>query len=249
MLPAIARYAIDAYSRPGDVVVDPMCGIGTTLVEAVHLGRDAVGIEYEPRWADLARANLTYAKARGAGGAGRVYAGDGRDLPRFLPVNLHGQVGLVLTSPPYGPSVHGQVTAVAGRGVAVRNDRYTSSARGSGNLAHASADGLLDAFTGILAAARTVLRHGGIVVVTARPWRRDGVLVDFPAAVTTVAEHAGLTLLERNVALLAGLRGDRLVSRASVFQLTRVRNARARGIPLRVIAHEDVLVLRKAARS
>jgi hypothetical protein len=162
-------------------------------------------------------------------------------------VELHGRVALVLTSPPYGASVHGQVTAIPGRGVTVRNDRYTTRGRGSGNLAHASDDGLLDAFTGILAAARMILRPGGIVVITARPWRRNGVLVDFPAAVTTAAEHAGLTLLERNVALLAGLRGDRLVSRASVFQLTRVRTARARGIPLRVIAHEDVLVLRKAA--
>jgi modification methylase len=44
MLPAIARQAIAAYSQPGDLVLDPMCGIGTTLVEAIHLGRDAIGI-------------------------------------------------------------------------------------------------------------------------------------------------------------------------------------------------------------
>jgi modification methylase len=49
MLPAIAATAITRYTRPGDLVADPMCGIGTTLVEAVHLGRDAAGVEYEPR--------------------------------------------------------------------------------------------------------------------------------------------------------------------------------------------------------
>jgi DNA methylase len=38
MLPAIAAHAINAYTQPGDLVLDPMCGIGTTLVEAVHLG-------------------------------------------------------------------------------------------------------------------------------------------------------------------------------------------------------------------
>ena len=42
MLPDIARRAVEAYSAPGDFVLDPMCGIGTTLVEAVHLGRDAI---------------------------------------------------------------------------------------------------------------------------------------------------------------------------------------------------------------
>jgi hypothetical protein len=50
MLPAIAATAITRYSEPGDLVADPICGIGTTLVEAIHLGRDAIGTEYEPRW-------------------------------------------------------------------------------------------------------------------------------------------------------------------------------------------------------
>jgi hypothetical protein len=249
MLPAIARHAISAYTHPGDIVADPMCGIGTTIVEAVHLDRHAVGVEYEPRWANLARVNLDHASAHGATGDGQVHTGDGRDLPRFLPAELHGHVALAVTSPPYGASVHGHVTATPGHGVAKRNDRYTPRARGSGNLAHTSDAGLLDAFTDILAAACSVLRPGGIVAITTRPWRRHGLLIDFPAAATTAAEHAGLTLIERNVALLAGLQDDRLVPRASFFQLTHVRNARARSIPLRVIAHEDVLVFGAAPPS
>ena len=58
MLPAIAATAITRYTEPGDLVADPMCGIGTTLVEAIHLGRDAIGVEYEPRWAHIAAANI-----------------------------------------------------------------------------------------------------------------------------------------------------------------------------------------------
>jgi modification methylase len=156
---------------------------------------------------------------------------------------------MVVTSPPYGASVHGHVTAIPGRGVAKRNDRYAARRRGDGNLAHTCDAGLLDAFTGILAAARSVLRPGGIVVVTARPWRRNGALVDFPAAVMAAGTQAGLEPLERNVALLAGLRGDRLVSRALFFQLHQVRAARTHGVALRVIAHEDVLVLRDTTTS
>ena len=56
MLPAIAAHAITAYTQPGDLVLDPMCGIGTTLVEAAHLGRDAAGVDFEGRWSQLAAA-------------------------------------------------------------------------------------------------------------------------------------------------------------------------------------------------
>jgi hypothetical protein len=46
--PQLARYAIRYYSRPGDTVLDPMAGSGTTLVEARLLGRTAVGVEIDP---------------------------------------------------------------------------------------------------------------------------------------------------------------------------------------------------------
>jgi modification methylase len=74
-----------------------------------------------------------------------------------------------------------------------------------------------------------MLRPGGFVVVTARPWRRAGELVDLSAAVLACAEDAGLIPYERNVALLTGLRGDSLVPRVSFFQLEHVRKARAAG--------------------
>src|SRR6266851_4803860 len=111
MLPAIAATAIRRYTEPGDLVADPMCGIGTTMVEAVHLGRDGLGIEYEDRWAGLAAANVAHARRHGATGSAEVICGDARQLPALLPAGMAGRAALVVTSPPYGPSVHGQVRA------------------------------------------------------------------------------------------------------------------------------------------
>ena len=242
MLPAIAARAITTYSAPGDLVVDPMCGIGTTLVEAVHLGRDAIGVEYEQSWADLARGNLAHARSQGATGEGEVICGDGRHVAGLVDPAARGLVALVLTSPPYGPSLHGKVTAVPGGGVRKSHDRYSTD---PANLAHVGLAGLLDAMGVMLAGVASLLRPGGYVVMTVRPWWRQGRLVDLPGALARVGEEAGLVLYERNVALLCALRDDRLVSRASFFALEQVRKARARGIPRLVTAHEDLVVLRR----
>lgn len=43
--PVFVRSVIEAYSDPGDWVVDPFAGGGTTLVEAMALGRHALGID------------------------------------------------------------------------------------------------------------------------------------------------------------------------------------------------------------
>ncbi|MCC3654067.1 site-specific DNA-methyltransferase [Streptomyces sp. S07_1.15] len=247
MLPAIAAHAIRTYTNPGDLVLDPMCGIGTTLVEALHLGRRAIGVEYEPQWADLASHNTASAAHEGGMATGTVYCGDARRLTQFLPATLRGTVDLVITSPPYGPSVHGQVRSTRDtgeRGVAKKNYRYSHD---PANLAHVSTDQLLEAFTEILAQCRLLLRPGGTVVVTTRPWRTRGELVDLPSAVLAAGRAAGLVPAERCVALLAGIRDGGLVARPSFFQMKNVRDARRQGIPLALVQHEDALVFNRSA--
>lgn len=43
------------HTRPGDVVLDPFCGVGTTPVTAAALGRRFIGIEIDPDEAERAR--------------------------------------------------------------------------------------------------------------------------------------------------------------------------------------------------
>jgi modification methylase len=245
MLPAIAATAIARFTRPGDLVADPMCGIGTTLVEAVHLGRDGFGIEYEDRWARVAAANVAHARRQGAAGTAEVIRGDARLLPGLLPPGTAGRAALVVTSPPYGPSVHGQVTAEQRRGgeggVRKYDNRYGHDPL---NLASQGLDDLLEGFTEILAGCKVLLRPGGLAVVTARPWRDHGELTDLPSAVLAAGARAGLVPVARHVALLAGLRAGRLIARPSFFQLDNTRKARQRGEPWHLIVHEDVLIFR-----
>ncbi len=242
MAPAIAARAIETYTDPGEVVLDPMCGIGTTVVEAMHLGRRGIGIEYEERWAEVAADNVDLAKHQGAKGHGRIVTADARQASKVLGKRYEGRIALVVTSPPYGASLHGQVRAVPGKGVRKSDDAYSAD---PANLAHVPIDDLLGGFAEILCQCEVLLKPGGYVAVTVRPYREAGALVDLPSMVFACGQDAGLVSFERNVALLAGLKGDGLVSRVSFFQIERVRKARAAGIPLMCIAHEDLLILRK----
>src|SRR5204862_2541292 len=99
--PHLAATLVDRYSRPGDLVADPFVGTATMLVEAVHAGRDGVGLDIEPGWVSLARTNLALAARQGATGRARVMQADATRVP----TGLRGTVGLVLTSAPMGTTM------------------------------------------------------------------------------------------------------------------------------------------------
>jgi DNA modification methylase len=58
-IPEIPRWAIKSYSQPGDVVIDPFAGSGTTAVEALLLGRSAMSADLSPFATLMARAKTT----------------------------------------------------------------------------------------------------------------------------------------------------------------------------------------------
>lgn len=88
----IVRAVVEDLTAPGDVVLDPFAGYGTTLRVATGSGRSAVGVELLPERARIAADVAPEA---------RVVVGDARRL-RHLDLGLApGEVDLVLTSPPY----------------------------------------------------------------------------------------------------------------------------------------------------
>ena len=127
-----------------------------------------------------------------------------------------------------------------GAGVAKSNHRYGAD-RGTWPTRPAR---LLAGFTRILHRCRELLRPGGIVVITARPWREHGELIDLPPSHRR-RRRGRVMPLERCVALLAAVRDGELVARPSFFQLHHVRKARAAATHA-LIAHEDVLISPKS---
>ena len=149
----------------------------------------------------------------------------------------------MLTSPPYGPSVHGQVKAIGIRPVEKSHDRYSTD---RANLAHQPHHALVDGFTDILTKSRRLLDPGGVVAVTARPYRRAGLLVDIPGEVIR-AGHSRRTRPFTNGSCACSpasmtATGSSHTPRSSNSKPSAKPAAAAH--PLAVIAHEDLLIFR-----
>lgn len=264
MLPELARRIITTYSDPGDLVVDPMCGIGTTLVEAIHLDRNALGVEPERRWASLATANLAHAHEQGAPGGAAVLEGDARELPRLLG-RAHrawhrdsdleaanpatrlgvGSVDLILTSPPYGRDIEliDKPAWFAGGRLgdkATRNDSHDPD-----NLGHARDQQYLAAMSDVYAACAAALKPSGFLVVVTKNLRSGRALLDLAGSTVELCQATGLRYWQHVIALHAAVRDDRLAPRPSFWQLSTIRKALARGERVHLVCHEDVLVFRK----
>jgi len=253
MAPDLAAALIHDYTKPGDLVFDPLAGIGTTLVEAIHAGRSTLGLEYEPGWVALAQANIDLARRQGGTGHGRILRGDATRLPHGVPAELHGQVSLVLTSPPYGKTMHGRVEhrrgpltrfhntysrhahALVPHGVSTSQDGPDPA-----NLGNRGRAALLGGITAVLAGCIPLLKPGGVIAVVARPWRRDHFLVDLPGQTILAGLAAGLELVDCRRAVHAAVRDDRLRPHHSFWQLNVARASRRKGIPVSLIQHDDI---------
>ena len=56
--PFIARYVVDRFSKPGERVLDPMCGAGTVGVEALLMGRNFIGASSDHTLVSLAECRI-----------------------------------------------------------------------------------------------------------------------------------------------------------------------------------------------
>lgn len=93
--PQIPRNLILKYTKEGELVLDPMVGAGTTLIEAKLLNRDAIGIDINARTIKLAKEALEFDAENKS--KQECYVGDARKLEKII----NDSVDLIITHPPY----------------------------------------------------------------------------------------------------------------------------------------------------
>ena len=94
--PQIPRNLILLYSKEGDVVLDPMVGSGTTMIEAKLLKRQGVALDIHPEVVRLAKESCAFEAEEGAFEP-RIEQGDAGNLKKLA----DNSVDLIATHPPY----------------------------------------------------------------------------------------------------------------------------------------------------
>ncbi|WP_158600507.1 TRM11 family SAM-dependent methyltransferase [Tessaracoccus antarcticus] len=113
---ALVAAVLEDLTRPGDRVLDPFAGYGTTLQVAEAMGRQAVGVELLPE---------RCAAAAAAAPASLVLQGEARHLSLLV----DGPFDLVLTSPPYMAEDDGPEDPLSGYNGASSYKKYLADLR------------------------------------------------------------------------------------------------------------------------
>ena len=85
-------------TKQARLVLDPFAGVGSTLIAAKELGKDAIGVEISPEFVEIAKNRVSQVMPFEGNTDVKIHVVDSRDLRKYVPDN---SVDMVITSPPY----------------------------------------------------------------------------------------------------------------------------------------------------
>src|SRR5579875_1995404 len=100
----LPKKCIQLFTHQGELVLDPFVGIGTTLVAAFDLNRNAVGFDLKKEYVEYANSRIAQAKLDNWGGKPQsstiqfAIHDEAHNIPQYLQPQT---VSLTVTSPPY----------------------------------------------------------------------------------------------------------------------------------------------------
>jgi len=101
----LAQEFIEFFTKPGQVVLDPMAGTGSALVAAMRCGRNAYGIELNSAYADIARQVVAGERAQlgeiAASLTAEMITGNAAHIAQIVAAWRIPPIDYVITSPPY----------------------------------------------------------------------------------------------------------------------------------------------------
>ncbi|MEM4035195.1 MAG: DNA methyltransferase [Fervidicoccaceae archaeon] len=185
--PQVPRNLILRYTEPGDLVLDPFVGSGTTLIECVLLKRRCIGVDININAVMLTWSRLQHLEE--ARQRVRLYVGDARNLEAIE----DSSVDLIVTHPPYANII-----------------RYSERGCSKGDLSHA---GTIEEFVrdmrDVAKEMFRVLRPGGHAAVMIGDTRRRKFIVPVSYRVLDVFLSEGFAIREHIIKVQHNMRGTK----------------------------------------
>lgn len=155
---SLPSHFIRTLTHEGELVLDPFVGIGTTLLAAQDLNRNAVGFDLNEEYVTFAKKRLAQSRLSSNSEQIAIYD-ESHNIPKYLKENT---VSLCITSPPYAHMLNRPRLNKSMRGDLRKNGQYLKVQQYSndpmdlGTMDHdAYAKALEEIYSGILPLMRT----------------------------------------------------------------------------------------------
>jgi DNA modification methylase len=188
---ALARRIIETFSHEGETVLDLFSGVGTTLVAALERRRNAIGVELNQRYAQVARRRLAYMKESQSHNRlnSTVFHTSSRRISSLLPVN---SIDLIVTSPPYWDMLKQRQSKRNRESGKHLKYNYSDDRNDISNAE--TLDIFLKDLMEIFARAHRVLKTGGRLVIVTGDYRRRGSFIPLHSIYANKLKNIGYSL-------------------------------------------------------
>lgn len=181
------------FTKPGMLVLDPFCGVASTLKAAALAGRNAIGIEISQRWVTLGKERLKREVPEETRKILTLRVVKGDCLKR-LPQLEESAVDFIVTSPPYW-NILGKTPDLKTRSARIEKGlatRYSTSPSDLGNIE--DYEDFLGKIQLVGEECHRVLRPGAYMAAVVGDFRHGSRFYPFHMDLTRCIESAGLLL-------------------------------------------------------
>lgn len=180
---------IEFFTKPGQCVLDPFLGSGSTLVACAQTGRSGIGIELVEHWVDIATRRLSMLSL--SKHEQRVLTGDSRELMGEF---AQDSIDFMVTSPPYWSILlkdrdHKVKAERKSKGL---ETRYSDEPNDLGNTE--SYEEFLSELGKVFEQCRRALKPKRYMCVVVSDFRHGSKFIPYHADISRVIESVGFSL-------------------------------------------------------
>ena len=188
---SLPAHFIKTLTHKGELVLDPFVGIGTTLLAAKDLSRNAVGFDLKKEYIEITKRRIAQRKIIGDGTQYIAITDDAHNIPLYLEENT---VSLCITSPPYANMLGHKRLNKSIRGDLRKNkhylkvQQYSNDPRDLGTMNHSQySKSLEEIYSGIL----PLMRHKAHCIINVNDVWENNKRIPTHVHVMKALERAG----------------------------------------------------------